>query len=151
MKHLLSCFFFFCFLLNSVFTFSQIDTTKDEYVNTYQLRYEDWVYVPNIKSVLLYESSFLLSSPIIDFDGGQQLTLTFDDLDGETKPYYYTLIHCDAAWKPSDLMQQEYLTNYFEEQINTYNFLAVPRKNTPIIPGTSLITICALVKPETIF
>ncbi|HTA60988.1 MAG TPA: DUF5103 domain-containing protein, partial [Bacteroidia bacterium] len=128
MKHLASNFITLCFLLNGFFAFSQNDAknlktdSTEEYVNTNQLRYEDWVYVPNIKSVLLHESSFILSSPIIDFDGGQQVTLTFDDLDGDSKSYYYTLVHCDAYWKPSDLMQQEYLTNYFEEPIQTYTF-----------------------------
>ncbi|MFI5141914.1 MAG: type IX secretion system plug protein domain-containing protein, partial [Bacteroidia bacterium] len=128
MKQLVNNFSILCFLLNSFLVFSQSDKknlkpdSTEEYVNTNQLRYEDWVYVPNIKSVLFYESSFILSSPIIDFDGGQQVTLSFDDLDGDSKSYYYTLVHCDALWKPSDLMQQEYLTNYFEEPIQTYTF-----------------------------
>src|ERR1700748_1655585 len=129
MKYLVKHFFLSFFLLIGFLAFSQNDaknlkpdSTADEYVNTNQLRYEDWVYTPNIKSVLFYESSFLLSSPVIDFDGGQQVTLSFDDLDGDSKTYYYTLVHCDASWKPSDLMQQEYLGNYFEEQILTYTF-----------------------------
>ena len=122
-----NCIIFF-FLLNSFSVFSQNDVknlkadSTEEYVVTNQLRYEDWVYVPNIKSVLFYESSFVLSSPLIDMDGGQQVTLTFDDLDADSKTYYYTLVHCDATWKPSDLMQQEYLANYFEEPIQTYTF-----------------------------
>ncbi|HEX7412667.1 MAG TPA: type IX secretion system plug protein domain-containing protein, partial [Bacteroidia bacterium] len=57
-----------------------------------------------------------------DFEGGQQLSLSFDDLDGDTKTYYYTLIHCDALWKPSDLVPQEYLSNFVEEQISTFTF-----------------------------
>ena len=128
MKHLIKYFFLSCFLLISFLVSSQNDAknlktdSTEEYVNSNQLRYEDWEYVPNIKSVLLYESSFILSSPIIDFDGGQQLSLSFDDLDGDSKTYYYTLVHCNASWKPSDLMQQEYLSNYFEEPITTYTF-----------------------------
>jgi len=29
------------------------------------------------------------------------ITLSFDDLDGDTKDYYYKLIHCNADWTPS--------------------------------------------------
>ena len=128
---LYTLFFLLYGCLCSAFLFGQTDTTAlkaglngEEYVNTHQLRYEDWVYAPNIKSVLLHESSFVLSSPIIDLDGGQQLLLSFDDLDGDAKNYLYTLIHCDASWKPSDLMQQEYLSNRFEEPITSYTFSA---------------------------
>jgi hypothetical protein len=87
-----------------------------------EIRYEDWVYKPNIKSVLLHEISWELSPPLIDLETGQQLQLSFDDLDGDNKNYWYTVIHCDAAWKPSDLMSQEYLAGYVEEQITNYNY-----------------------------
>ena len=119
-----------CFLQSGFFAFSQNDSTAlksdttEEYVSSVQMRYEDWVYTANIKSVLLHSANFLLSSPVIDFDTGEQLDLSFDDLDGDNKTYNYTLIHCDAYWKPSDLMQQEYLSNRFEETILSYTFSA---------------------------
>ena len=118
--------FLLCFLQSGLFSFSQNDSASlkstEEYVNTNQIHYEDWVYVPNIKSVVLHESSFILSSPIIDFDAGEQLSLSFDDLDADNKIYLYTLIHCDALWKPSDLSPQEYLPNAIEEKISTATF-----------------------------
>jgi hypothetical protein len=129
MKFIICYFFLLCFIQSGFYSFSQNDTTvlkagliSEEYVNPNQIHYEDWMYVPNIKSIVLRESSFLLSSPIIDFDAGQQFSLSFDDLDGDNKPYFYTLIHCDALWKPSDLQPQEYLGNFMEEQISTFTF-----------------------------
>ncbi len=125
MKIILRKLFLLCFLQSSLFSFSQNDTASkvtEEYVNTNQIRYEDWVYVPNIKSIVLHESSFILSSPIIDFDAGEYLSLSFDDLDADNKTYIYTLIHCDALWKPSDLSPQEYLPNAIEEKISTFTF-----------------------------
>jgi hypothetical protein len=124
-------FYLLLYLLQSSFiTCSQNDTTAikgdstEEYVNKNQIRYEDWTYMPNVKSILLHNASFLLSSPMIDFDTGEQLELSFDDLDGDNKTYLYTLVHCDAYWKPSDLMPQEYLSNRLEEAITTYTFSA---------------------------
>lgn len=113
----------FCACLAMCFFASAQDKKTDEdYVSSDQIRYEDWVYKPNIKSVLLYEVSWELSPPLIDMETGQQLQLQFDDLDGDNKNYWYTVIHCDAMWKPSDLMQQEYLNGFFEEQITNYNY-----------------------------
>lgn len=117
MKRTVSLFFLLIFIKS----FAQKDTTE-EYVNTSPLRYEDWNYTGNIKSVMLHEASFLLGPPVINFESGQQLELIFDDLDGDTKTYAYTLIHCDANWKPSDMVQAEYLGNFFEEQIYNYTF-----------------------------
>ncbi len=124
---LLKHYFLVFIVLNNFIAHSQNDKktqTDEEYVNSNQLRYEDWTYVSNIKSILLYESSFKLSSPIIDLNAGQTLTLNFDDLDADNKTYAYTLIHCDASWKPSDMLQQEYLNPYFEEQIFGSTFSA---------------------------
>ena len=95
---------------------------EEDYVVTNGIRYEDRVYTPNIKSILLHGTGFILAPPQIDLDGGEQLEFSFDDLDGDNKYYWYTLIHCDALWKPSDLMPQEYLTNFMEEQITNFSF-----------------------------
>jgi len=97
-------------------------TDDEDYVNSNQVRYEDWVYKPTIKSVLLHEVSWELSPPLIDFESGQQLQLSFDDMEGDNKNYWYTVIHCDALWKPSDLMPQEYLNSFQEEQITNFNY-----------------------------
>jgi len=125
MRVILRYFFLLCFLQSNFISFSQQDTAALRTKvgdSTNQIRYEDWVYVPNIKSIVLHESSFELSAPIIDFDSGEQLFLSFDDLDGDNKLYSFTLIHCDASWKPTDLLPQEYLPNAIEESIPTYTF-----------------------------
>ena len=68
----------------------------DDYVNDNQLRYEDYIYKPNIKSAQLYESTWEFSAPLIKFNSGEQLRLSLDDLDGEQKQYSLSVIHCDA-------------------------------------------------------
>ncbi|MBS1647439.1 MAG: DUF5103 domain-containing protein [Bacteroidetes bacterium] len=113
------------FLSLNIAAQAQKDTSKnDEYVSSNALRYDDWTYVPNIKSILFYQSAFVLSNPVIELNSGQQLTFTFDDLEADNKTYYYTLIHCDAYWKPSDLMPQEYLSPFFQEQLFGATFSA---------------------------
>ena len=48
--------------------------------------------------------------------------MSFDDLNGEFENYNYTFIHCDAYWNPSDLMQNEYLSVFFEDNISNYTY-----------------------------
>jgi hypothetical protein len=114
--------FLFFVLSCSVFAQDKKNQADEEYIDTNRIRYEDRVYVPNIKSVLIHGAGFILAPAQMDLDGGEQIEFSFDDLDGDNKTYWYTVVHCDALWKPSDLMPQEYLGNYMEEQINNFAF-----------------------------
>jgi hypothetical protein len=95
---------------------------QDDYVNDDQLRYEDYIYKPNIKTVQLHELSWEFSLPLIKHNAGEQLKLSFDDLDGDQKQYSLTLVHCDAKWNPSDLMISEYIQGFFDLNLLNFNF-----------------------------
>src|ERR1700756_4258986 len=127
MNFLKRYFFSFLFFLICFCSFAQEkkNQPEEDYVDTTRiLRFEDRVYVPNIKSVLLHGAGFVLAPAQIDLDAGEQLEFSFDDLAGDNKNYWYTVVHCDALWKPSDLMPQEYLSNFMEEQITNYSYSA---------------------------
>jgi hypothetical protein len=83
-------------------------------------RYHDHIYKKNIKTVLLYRAGWELSLPILQMGAGEKLHLSFDDLDADVKDYGYTIIHCDANWKPSDLKPNEYLDGFMEAPIRDY-------------------------------
>ena len=90
---------------------------QDEYVNERFLRYEDHVYKSTIKTVLCHESSFEMNPPMIELNSGQQIQVSFDDLEGDFRTFQYSFIHCDASWNPDDLMVSEYLSGFFDDQI----------------------------------
>jgi hypothetical protein len=101
----------------------QNDHTGDaDYYTEGRMSYEDRNYYPRIKSVQLYREGWVLSWPLINLNSAEKLVLSFDDLEGDVKNYRYTLIHCDAAWRKSPLLQQEYLSGFFEEDITDYKF-----------------------------
>lgn len=106
---LLSC------LVNTVFA-------QDDYVNDNQMRYEDWTYKPYIKTVQLHESTFDANPAIIPFNGSELLELSFDDLEADKKFYSISFVHCNANWEPSDLMQSEYMTGFFEANILNFAY-----------------------------
>ncbi len=86
------------------------------------LRYYDYVYSDNIKSVKFHIEGLLLSYPILNLGSQTPLQLSFDDLSPDYKDFTYTLVHCDADWKPSALMQHEYLRGFYEERIKLYDY-----------------------------
>jgi len=95
---------------------------SSEYFNTSQVRFSDYNYKTSVKSVTLHKSGFSLSDPIIQLNTDEQLQLDFDDLDGDLREYYCTLIHCDANWTPTGIWANEYLEGDMEERIETYSF-----------------------------
>jgi hypothetical protein len=107
-------------ILLSQVLYNQLNAQEDAYYSTKYVRNDNAIYRDNIRTVLLYKSGFELSPPIIQLNTPERLTLSFDDLDGGYKQYKYTLIHCDADWKTSQLQKMEYLDGFNEDYIQDY-------------------------------
>lgn len=96
------------------------DTT--EYYSGNFLRYSNHIYLPNIKTVKLEQDKLPLSEPVIDLREATKLKLEFDDLEGDYKDYWYTLVHCDWQWQPSAISQMQYLQGFYENKIPDYSY-----------------------------
>ena len=86
------------------------------------LRYDDYVYVPYIRSVQLYVEGLALSYPMLDLNGSSRLHLEFDDLEADAKNYFYRILYCDMDWKPAKISEMEYLDGFSEDRITEYQF-----------------------------
>ena len=95
---------------------------EDDYFAETYIRYEDFVYKENIRSVELHREGWKMSPAVVGLHSGQQLILSFDDLDADVKTYFYTIIHCDAMWQPSELSQSEYIKGFYDDEITDYDF-----------------------------
>ncbi len=82
--------------------------------------YENAVYKEEIKTVQMYREGFELSNPIWEMGEETQLVFKFDDLSGEVKDYYYTVIHCDADWNESFIPQSDYIDGFPENPLDDF-------------------------------
>ncbi len=82
--------------------------------------YENAIYNDNIKTVLMFREGFELSNPVIEIGENVNLVLKFDDLSGEVRNYYYTIVHCDADWNESYLSQSDYLDGFTDNPVDDY-------------------------------
>ena len=80
----------------------------------------DSVYKSNIHTIRFHNYGDQLSLPLINLNGGDQVELHFDDLDGGVKYYYYTYQLCDHDWTPVNLSEFDYLKGFTQMRINTY-------------------------------
>ncbi len=93
---------------------------KEDYFETDFFRYEDWTYKKNIRTVQLSREDWAFATPIIKLGTEQKLKLGFDDLDGDVKTYSFSVIHCDADWTPSSLINSDYITGFYDDRITDY-------------------------------
>lgn len=88
---------------------------------------EDRTYSPTVRTVQLFKAGFELAAPVIELGSTEQVVLRFDDLQPYVENLSYTLVHCDHAWMPSDLLPGQYLegaTNaYLPAGRTSYNTL----------------------------
>ena len=121
-------FFLFYFLHIVVFCEANQPLQKhpkkmmDDYFRPDYLQFDNVIYKNNIKTVLLSPVGNELGFPIIAFNSNEKLNLSFDDLDADRKTYNYTVIHCDAAWNPTNLTYTEYIDGYHDELITEYKY-----------------------------
>lgn len=129
-------------------------TSAFAYGSDSTLRYENYIYEGDIRSVKLYQSSSGFNFPIIMLNGSETLTLDFDQLSSEQDYYNYTLIHCNANWQPSGLAKTQCLNGMGYENISNPTFSSstlmqythytttVPGDNTtPRVSGNYLLLV----------
>ncbi len=93
----------------------------DDYFEDQYLRYEDHIYKDNIKTALLHKTGWELAPPLFRLNSEESIKLSFDDMDGDVKTYYYTIEHCTADWKSSDLIEPEVIDGYYTDIINEFD------------------------------
>lgn len=113
-----ACILLLCFVSGNLVSQNE----EVDYVNDNALRYDDYTYKPTIKTVQLHDTKWEFSPPLIQFNSGEQLELSFDDLEGDQKQYSLTFVHCNADWTPSDLMTMEFMDGFFDLNIINFSF-----------------------------
>jgi len=83
-------------------------------------RLPDHVYMPNIRTVKLFQQNDQQSMPMITLNSGDQLELHFDDMSGYARNYYYTYELCNADWTPADVNVFDYINGFTQNRLSQY-------------------------------
>ncbi len=74
----------------------------------------------NLKSIYIHNIDQNLGVPYAKL--GEQLKISFDDLDNDQKNYFYTVEHYDSNWQKSDIFDTDYIEGYNEGSISNYAY-----------------------------
>jgi hypothetical protein len=83
-------------------------------------RYENYTYIPEIKSVEFYNRSKEQSIPVYILGSQDNLILGFDDLREGSRNISYSIEHCDSEWNSSRLSPIDFVDGFSEDRINDY-------------------------------
>lgn len=98
-----------------------------------QTIYEDKVYKESIKTPQLFLKGLPFTKPILDLRPCEayededdvsvsRLQLLFDDINSDIENYYYKIIHCNADWTASNLVEMDFLEGFNNEQIDDADY-----------------------------
>jgi hypothetical protein len=78
------------------------------------------IYRDNIRTVMFFREGWEFSLPVFELGSDQRLLLKFDELAESVTNFSYTVTHCDADWRPSRLVQSEYMAGFIENPVSDY-------------------------------
>jgi hypothetical protein len=95
-----------------------------EYYADKTLRYEDYTYSPDVRSVQCYvntgQNTEIFQPPVVPITQQQPIVLEFDILGNGSQRLTAKLVHCDVDWKPSVLTDMQFLNEINEFLITDY-------------------------------
>ncbi|KAA6301701.1 MAG: hypothetical protein EZS26_002166 [Candidatus Ordinivivax streblomastigis] len=77
-------------------------------------------FTDRIKTLRVFKANQWNSVPVIDLNKDEQVEINFDLMGASPEYYTYTLIHCDADWNPSQLVESEYLDGLQNTSVDDY-------------------------------
>ncbi|WP_304472526.1 type IX secretion system plug protein domain-containing protein, partial [uncultured Muribaculum sp.] len=60
--------------------------------------------------------------PIISFKSNDRIVISFDELAEEHSNLQYSLIHCNAEWKPDNLVESEFLDGFNYAEVGDFQY-----------------------------
>jgi len=83
--------------------------------------YQTDVFDKMVKSLQVGIAGETLSSPYITLNGDKVIEVSFDALEEGYNRFAYSLIHCDADWKQSNLIPMDYMNGFQDLTIDDFS------------------------------
>ncbi|MDE6340457.1 MAG: DUF5103 domain-containing protein [Muribaculaceae bacterium] len=112
------------------------------------------IFAPSFRSLKITNPDNFMAPPVIRLNSSDQLVITFDEIAEENRYLQYRLVHCNADWQPSRLVESEYIDGFniadiedFAYSENTFvhfvNYrIVIPEGNMqPLVSGNYLLQV----------
>lgn len=99
----------------------------------------------NVRTLSVTNPDNFMAPPVLRMGSSDRLNINFDIIGDDMEYLRYRLIHCNADWQPSHLMESEYIKGFNEALVEDYAFssntyihfvnynISLPDPNLPIL------------------
>lgn len=77
---------------------------------------------PAFRSLVVEKEGNFMAPPVIRLGSGERIVVSFDEIGDDWSRLQYRLIHCNADWQPSRLVEGEYIDGFNFADIDDYAF-----------------------------
>lgn len=77
---------------------------------------------PNFRTLIVEKEGDFYSPPVIQLGSGERIVVSFDEIGEDWSRLQYRLLHCNADWQPSRLIEAEYIDGFNFSDIDDYAF-----------------------------
>lgn len=126
-----------------------------------QQRFENRIYAPHINTLQATMAGDELSDPILRLGSDDVVEVSFDLMSKAPADLSYSLIHCNADWSPSQLLEMEFMKGFNDNTIDDYDpsfnttfdythyFVQIPNEKTaPIVSGNYILKVYETDAPD---
>lgn len=85
-----------------------------------EMLYDNHAYLAAIRSVQLYPVGKENQLPVYTLGSNSTLLLTFDDLRGDVRNYYFGIEYCNQEWTPSRATVLDYVDGFNEDRLEDF-------------------------------
>ena len=122
------------------------------------------IFKKNVRTLTVTNPDNFMGVPVLKIGGHERLNINFDVIGDDNDYLRFRLLHCNADWQPSRLMESEYLGGFNEGIVEDYAFssntyvhyvnynISLPDPSIPILrSGNYLIQIYPENDPDDIW
>ncbi|MDE6010330.1 MAG: DUF5103 domain-containing protein [Muribaculaceae bacterium] len=80
------------------------------------------IFDPMFRTLTLTKNDDLMEDAVIGLDGRDKLVFSFDEISDDRRYLRCRLLHCNADWQPSSLVEAEYVDGFNYDQIEDFGF-----------------------------
>ncbi len=80
------------------------------------------IFNPQFRSLQVKVNDNIFLPPVLLLEGGDRMTIEFDELAEDNRYLRYSLQHCNANWQPSALAESEYLSGFNVADVDEFDF-----------------------------
>jgi hypothetical protein len=85
----------------------------------------DFIFSGAIGSPQLFMAGNQQQYPVLRLNSSDKMELHFDDLDGDVKNYYCSLVLCNEDWTPAEVSDMDYIKGFSQVRVDNYTLSSI--------------------------